>query len=117
MRVIFTVLNRPALRNGSSAEKFSAAWRFGTLMMNTLPVRVAPSSASVPPASTTMSLWRSREAGSAARGAARNGAASPAGGGFVLQMEEKLLLLSKHHLPTDPVIAMLGTYVTQRGAR
>jgi hypothetical protein len=59
MRVIFTVWNRPALRNGSSAEKASATSRLGTLMMNTLPVRV-PSSASVPPERTTIFLWRSR---------------------------------------------------------
>src|SRR6266568_1611081 len=31
MRVIFTVLNKPALRNGSSAENFSAASRLAVL--------------------------------------------------------------------------------------
>lgn len=49
MRVISTRSKRPALRKGSLAEKCSAASRLGTLMINTLPRRVAPSSASVAP--------------------------------------------------------------------
>ena len=44
LRETFTLLNRPALRNGSFSENASAAARSGTLMISTLPVRVAPSS-------------------------------------------------------------------------
>src|SRR5215510_9573114 len=46
MRAIFTLLNRPALRNGSLRENSTACSRLGTLMMRQLPVRLTASSPS-----------------------------------------------------------------------